>query len=79
MEHLPDLEEALNRFLRREPVVLGYLNAEIGRLSNPRDQQVADFLASLGLVDLLGHLCQRLCYFRLHEWWQVLQGKVLLS
>ena len=69
MEHLPDLEEALKRFPKRDPVILGDLNADIGRLRNPRDQQVADFLASLGLVDLLGHLCQHLCYHHIQTWW----------
>ena len=34
---------------------MGYLNADIGRLQNPRNQQVADFLASFRLVDLLSH------------------------
>ena len=38
LDHLPDLEEALNCFPVRYPVVLGYLNADIGRLRNPRDQ-----------------------------------------
>ena len=35
LDHLPDLEEALNRFLGRYPVVLGDLNADFGRLSKP--------------------------------------------
>ena len=67
LDYLTDLEETLNCFPRREPIVLGNLNANIGRFREPRDQQVADFLTSLGLVDLLGHFCQRLCYFRLHK------------
>ena len=79
MDHLPDLEEALNQLPRRHPVVLGDLNAYIARLSNPQYQQVSEFLASLGLVDLLGHLCQRLRYCRLQTWWKIRQGRVLLS
>ena len=46
LDYLTDLEEALNCFPRREPIVLGNLNANIGRFRKPRDQQVADFLAS---------------------------------
>ena len=38
LDHLPDLEEALNRFMGRDPIVLGDLNAYIGRLGNPQDQ-----------------------------------------
>ena len=55
LDHLPDLEEALNRFPSKYPVVLGDQNKYIGRIRNPRDQQVADFLVSFGLVDLLAH------------------------
>ena len=63
LDHLPDLEEVINRFLGRGPFVLVCLNADIARLSNPHYQQVSDFLASLQLVDLLGHFCQSICYF----------------
>ena len=55
LDHLPEVAEALNLFLGIYPSVLGYLNMEIGRLSNPRDQQVTNFLASFELVDLLSH------------------------
>ena len=34
---------------------MGYLKADIGRLQNPQDQQVQDFLASFRLVDLLSY------------------------
>ena len=53
--HLPDLEEALNRFPDRDPIILGEINADIGLLRNSRDQQVADLLASFRMVDLLSH------------------------
>ena len=46
----------LNHFLWRDHIVMGYLNADIGRLQNPQNQQVADFLASFRLVDLLNYL-----------------------
>ena len=66
MAHIPDIEEALNCFPGRGHVVLEVLNAEIGRLRNPCDQQVTNFLASLSLVDLLVQFLQRLCYCNLH-------------
>ena len=55
LTHLPDPGEVLNRFLVRDLVVLGYLNADIAHLRNPLDQQVDNFLDSFGLVDLLVH------------------------
>ena len=55
LDHLPDLVKSLNRFPGREPVVLGDFNVDLGRLRNLQDQQVADLLASFGLVDLLAH------------------------
>ena len=58
LDHLPDLEEALNRFPGSDPVFLWDLNPDIFRLNNPQDLQVDDFLASFGLVDLLGHFQQ---------------------
>ena len=73
-EHLPDPEEALNLFPGRDPVVLVDLNTDIGRLRNPWYQQVAEFLASFVLVDLLDHFQQCLPYCNLQTWWQVRQG-----
>ena len=55
LDHLPHLEEALNPFPDRDPIILGGLNADIIRLRNPREQQVAYFLAYFGLVCLLAH------------------------
>ena len=57
----------------------GDLNADIGRLRNPWDQQVAAFLELFGLVDLLVHFQQHLCYRHIQMWWQVHQGRVLQS
>ena len=37
IDHLPDLEEALNRFPGREPIVMGDLDADIGILQNPQN------------------------------------------
>ena len=38
MEHLPDLEEALTRFQDQYPIMLGDLNASIGKSHNPHSQ-----------------------------------------
>ena len=37
LDHIPGLEESLNRFLGRDPIFLGDLNANIGRLRNTCD------------------------------------------
>ena len=63
-DNLPYLEEALNLFLGKDPIVLG-------RLQYPRIQQVAEFLASFGLVDLLIHLRQWMRFQYLNMWKQV--------
>ena len=43
LDHLPDLEEYLKRF--KYPIVLGYLNMDLGETRSPRSHQVADLLA----------------------------------
>ena len=53
LDHLTDLGEALNRFLGRDSVILGDINADIGLVRNPQDKQVADFLAFFGFTYLL--------------------------
>ena len=77
LDHLPKFMEALDRFLGRDPVILGELNADKGRLRNPWYQQVADFLAYFRLVDLLDNFLQCLRYRNLQTWWQVRQGRIL--
>ena len=77
LNNLPDLEESLNCFPGRDPVVLGDINVDIGLLINPQDQQVTYFLASFGLVDRLAHFQKRLRYCNLHTWWKVRQGRIL--
>ena len=68
LDLLPDLEEALNLLPGREPIILGYINVGIRRLSNPRDQQVENLLVYFRLVDLLAHFRQRLRYHKLQTW-----------
>ena len=53
--HLPDLGKVLKFFLVRDPIIMGYLKANIGRIQNPWSQHVEDFLVSFGLVSLLGN------------------------
>ena len=62
LAHLLAIEEGLSRFLGRDTVVLGDLNSDIRRLKNTRDQQVAEFLVSFELVDIIGHFYQYLHY-----------------
>ena len=55
MDHTPDIEEALKHFLGRDPIFIGYLNPDVVRTKNPRNQQVDEFLDSFGLLYLLSH------------------------
>ena len=73
------LEEALNRFPGWDPIVMGDLNADIDHLQNPQSQQVAGFLASFGLVDLLRHFRQQMRFRHMKTWWKARQGKLLHS
>ena len=77
MDHFPDLKEVLNRFLGRDPIVIGDLNADAGLMKKPWNQKVADFLYYFGLVDLLGNFRKRLRFLHNNTWWQVHQGKFL--
>ena len=51
MKHLPDLEEALQRF--RDPIVLGDLNVDLAESRISQRQSVSEFLAEYGLIDLV--------------------------
>ena len=52
MDRLPDLNEELNDFLGRDPILMRDLNADVSYMVNPWNQQVADFLKSFRMVDL---------------------------
>ena len=43
LEHLPELEEALQR--SKDPIFLGCFNVDLDKARIPRSQQVADILA----------------------------------
>ena len=67
----------VKRFQERELIVTGDLNADVSWIQNPSNKQVANFLTSFGLVDLLGRFRQRLWFCHRQTWWQFLQGKLL--
>ena len=52
---------------------------EIGRLQNPRILQLADFLESFGLVNLLSHFRHRVRLCHMNTCWQVQQSRFLHS
>ena len=54
LDHLPELEEALKRFLDKYPIVLGDLNDDI-QSHNPCSKKVAEILMEFGMVNLLYH------------------------
>ena len=58
LEHLPNLEDAMDRLRDQDTIVLGYLNAEIGQDQIPLIQTVSDMLLEVGLLDLLRNLHQ---------------------
>ena len=55
LEHLPELEEAMTRFRDQDPIVLGYLNTDIGQSHNHISQQVVDLMIEFEMADLLHH------------------------
>ena len=57
LNHITDLEEDLIFFLVRYPILLGDINADIGRLCYHRDLQI---LVSFRLLGFMAHLRQRL-------------------
>ena len=75
LEHLPDLEEALQRF--RDPILLGDLNVDLDKARILRIQQVADLLTEYGPVYLVHHFRQCRRFRNLKTWYQVRQGTVL--
>ena len=56
VEHLPDFEEALQRFKVRDPIFLADLNVDLDDAWSSRSQRVADLLTEFGLIDLVRHL-----------------------
>ena len=79
LEHLPDLEEALDRFLGKDPIVIIDLHEDIRRLQNPQIQQVANFLTSFGMFDLLSNIRHWIRFQHMKTWWKVIQGILFRS
>ena len=77
--HFSDIDEAINRFPGRDPIVMGDLNAGLGLPENLCNQQVAYFLVYVGLVDLLVHLRQCMQFSHMKTWRKVKQGFFLCS
>ena len=59
LEHLPYLEDSLERFQDQYPIVLGEMSVNIDKYQKPCSQQVADLLMDFCLMDLLHHFWQR--------------------
>ena len=58
LEHLPEVEEELQRFKGRDTIVLGYLNVDLDNSQILWSQRVADLLMEYGLIDLVWHFRQ---------------------
>ena len=55
IDHLPYIEDEINRLPGRDSIIIGCLKADIGRLQNLQSQQVAYLLASFVLVNIFVH------------------------
>ena len=77
LEHLPYLEDSLERFQDQYPIVLGYLKADIGQYHNPHSQQVDDLMLEFRLVDLLQHLWEHWQFRHMKTWSQVIRGRLI--
>ena len=77
MEHLPDLEEALQRF--RDPIVLGDMNMDLDKARSLRIQQGEGLLAEYGLIYLVHHFHQCRRFQNLKTWSQARQETALWS
>ena len=56
VEHLPDVEEALQRFKVQDPIFLADINVDLDDARISRSQHLADLLTEFGLIDLVRHL-----------------------
>ena len=77
LEHLPELEEYLQRF--REPIAFGGLNVDLEESRSSRSQRVFNLLVEYGLIDLVRNFRQKFSFYDLKTWPQVRQGTVLGS
>ena len=55
LEHIPDIEEALQRFKVWDTIVLGDLNVDLNDARSSQSQRVANLLTDFGLINLIQH------------------------
>lgn len=79
LDHLTDLDMALDRFPDADPMILGDLNVNIHNPATPRSHHVAAFIAAHGLFDLLPHFLQTSKYKDHTTWHQMRQGTLIRS
>ena len=77
LEHLSDLKEDLTLFQDQDPIVIGYLSADISKPQNPHSQQVADLMTDFGLMNLLHHFWQCWRYLHVKTWPQERHGRAM--
>ena len=53
LAHIPDLEEALERFRGQNPILMGDLSVDLDEAQNPRSQFIANLLMEFYLIDLM--------------------------
>ena len=71
MSHLPDLEDILERFWGKDPILMGYINVDLDDACNLRSQLISDMMTKFGLIDLMHHFWQRRHLHHLNIWTQV--------
>ena len=71
LEQLPDVEEALQRFKGRDPIVLGDINVDLDDARSSQSQRMTDLLTECGIIDLVRHFRQRRELRDLNTWTQV--------
>lgn len=79
LDSLPELEAALDRFPGQQPVVLGDLNVDLMKPTDPRSHDVAAVLASYGMEDMLPHFLQHSTFRHNKAWWQKRNGRIYRS
>ena len=79
LDHLPDIEEALEQFRGQDPILMGDLNVDLDEAQNQCSQLVANMLLEFGLIDLMHHFRQHRRFRHLKTWTQIRQGTVLME
>ena len=77
LNHLPDLEEELQRFKGLGSIIIGDFNVDLDAVQSSRSELLADLLMEFGLIDLIWHFRQCLRFLYLKTWAQFRQGTVI--